>query len=246
MIKRYVSLSVMFTMAVTSHVHAQQVGSPPAEKEAGPWSGKAALGYLATSGNTESSSLNSAFTVAYTRNRWAHSLEASAIKAAEDDETSAEAYGLGWKTEFNMTDRDFLFGRVNWRKDRFSGYEQQLSESAGYGRRLIDTGVHFLNVEFGAGARQSDLLDGTTEEDFILRGGISYQWKFSETATFIQDITAESGAQNVYSESISAIKTRLMGDLGLVASYTIKNNSVVPPGSENSDTFAALSLEYAF
>lgn len=237
---------LVLAFAATTPSQAQQVGSPPAEKEKGPWSGKAALGFLATSGNTESSSLNSAFTVAYATGRWAHSLEAAAINASENDQTSAEAYALGWKTEFNMTERDFLFGRVNWRKDRFSGYEQQVSESVGYGRRLIDTGVHFLNVELGAGARQADLTDGTTEEDFILRGGITYQWKFSESAQFTQDFTAESGPENTYSESVSAVKTRLIGALALVASYTVRNNSVVPAGNENTDTFAAVSIEYAF
>ena len=166
MIKRHVSLSLLYALALTSQVHAQQVGSPPAEKQATPWSGKAALGYLATSGNTESSSLNSGFALAYTAGRWAHSLEASAIKASEDDATSAEAYSVGWKTEFNMTERDFLFGRVNWRKDRFSAYEQQLSESVGYGRRLIDTGVHFLNVELGAGAEE---LGGAQGALFVLQ-----------------------------------------------------------------------------
>jgi len=243
---RHAFLSSILAFAAAIPSQAQQVGSPPAEKEKGPWSGKAALGYLATSGNTESSSLNSAFTVAYATGKWAHSLEAAAIKASENDQSSAEAYALGWKTEFNMTERDFLFGRVNWRKDRFSGYEQQLSESVGYGRRLIDTGVHFLNVELGAGARQADLTDGTMEEDFILRGGINYQWKFSESAQFIQDFTAESGPENTYSESVSAVKTRLIGALALVASYTVRNNSVVPVGNENTDTFAAVSIEYAF
>lgn len=244
--RRHAFLSLMLAFAVTTQSQAQQVGSPPAEKEKGPWSGKAALGFLATSGNTDSSSLNSAFTIAFTKGRWAHSLELAAINASTHEQTSAEAYALGWKTEFNMTERDFLFARVNWRNDRFSGYEQQLSESVGYGRRLIDTGVHFLNAELGAGARQADLTDGTSEEDFILRGGINYQWKFSEFARFTQDVTAESGAENIYSESVSAIKTRLVGALALVASYTIKNNSVVPAGSENTDTFAAVSVEYAF
>jgi putative salt-induced outer membrane protein len=244
--RRHAFLLLILAFAATKQSQAQQVGSPPAEKEKGPWSGKAALGFLTTGGNSESSSLNSAFTVAYATGRWAHSLEAVAINASQDDETSAEAYSLGWKTEFNMTERDFLFGRLSWRKDRFSGYEQQLSESVGYGRRLIDTGVHFLNVEIGAGARQADLTDDTAEEDFILRGGINYQWKFSEFAQFTQDFTAESGPDNVYSESVSAIKTRLIGALALVASYTIKNNSVVPVGSEKTDTFAALTIEYAF
>ena len=95
MIRRHVSLSLIIPLALTSQVHAQQVGSPPAEKQAEPWSGKAALGYLATSGNTESTSLNSGFTLAYATGRWAHSLEASAIKTSEDDATSAEAYALG-------------------------------------------------------------------------------------------------------------------------------------------------------
>jgi putative salt-induced outer membrane protein len=45
---------------------------------------------------------------------------------------------------------------------------------------------------------------------------------------------------------VSAIKTGLIGALALVASYTVKNNSDVPPGSEKTDTFTALSLEYAF
>jgi len=244
--RRHAFLSLMLAFAVTTQSQAQQVGSPPAEKEKGPWSGKAALGFLATGGNTDSSSLNSAFTIAFTKGRWAHSLEFAAVNASTDEQTSAEAYSLGWKTEFNMTERDFLFARVNWRNDRFSGYDQQLSESVGYGRRLIDTGVHFLNAELGAGARQADLADGTSEEDFILRGGINYQWKFSEFARFTQDFTTESGAENIYSESVSAIKTRLVGALALVASYTIKNNSVVPDGSENTDTFAAVSVEYAF
>jgi putative salt-induced outer membrane protein len=243
---RHAFLFVTFVLAATTEPRAQQVGSPPAEQEKGPWSGKAALGFLATSGNTESSSLNSAFTVAYATGRWAHSVEASAINSSEENETSAEAYGLGWKTEFNMTERDFLFGRVNWRKDRFSGYEQQMSESVGYGRRLIDTGVHFLNVEIGAGARQADLTDGTSEEDSILRAGINYQWRFSEFAQFTQDFTAESGAENTYSESVSAVKTRLIGSLALVASYTVRNNSVVPADTENTDTFGAVSVEYEF
>ena len=238
-----VVLLLLFPAAMQAK--AQQVGVPPAEPEQG-WSGKAALGYLATSGNTESSSLNSGFEIAYGVGRWTHSLEASAINAAQDDVTSAEAYMLGWKSEFNMTDRDFLFGRVDWRKDRFSGYEQQLTESLGYGRRVIDTGVHFLNAEIGVGGRQAELVDGTEEAEFIVRGGLSYQWKFSETAAFTQDFVVESGAQNTYGESISAIKTSLIGNLALVASYTIKRNSVVPLGSEKSDTFTALSLEYAF
>jgi putative salt-induced outer membrane protein len=241
---RVVLLLISFVTALRANAQ-EPTAAAAAESDKG-WSGKVALGYLATSGNTESSSLNSGFGVAYAVGRWLHGLELKAIYATEDEQTTAESYSAAWKSEFNLTDRDFLFGRVNWRKDRFSGYDQQLSESVGYGRRLIDTGVHFLNAEIGAGARQSDLVDGTSESDVILRAGVNYLWQFTETAAFTQDLITESGEENTYIESTTALRASLIGDLALVASYTIKNNSEVPAGSENTDRLTALSLEYAF
>lgn len=238
------ALGVLFTASVQAH--AQQVAGPPVEKEAGPWSGKAALGFLATSGNTESSNLNGGFAVAYSTGKWTHSLEASAVSTREEDVTTAEAYAAGWKSEYNVSEHNFLFARANWRQDRFSGYEQQLSQSVGYGRRLIDTGKHFLNAELGGGARQAELSDGTMEDEFIFRGGLNYQWKLNDTASFTQDLTSEHGSDNTYFEAVSAIKTKLFEHLALVASYTVKNNSQVPVDNENTDTFTALSIEYSF
>ncbi len=174
---------------------------PPAaqaedEEEEGPWSGKAAFGYLATSGNTENSNLNSSFEVGYRTGDWQHGLEAFAIHTSENNVTTAEAYELGWKSERNLTEHDFLFGRIDWRKDKFSGYDTQLSESIGYGRRLIGGNAHRLNVEIGLGVRQSELSDGTEEEEIIARGGLIYKWVFSETAEFNQDFVVESGDKN--------------------------------------------------
>ena len=216
------------------------------EEPEGPWSGKATLGYLATSGNTENSTLNAGFEVGYKAGNWAHLFNAAAINASESEVTSAEAYDVGWKSERNLTDKDFLFGRLSWRKDRFSGYDTQISETVGYGRRLIDTDKHKLNAEIGAGARQSELQDGTKEDETIFRGGMYYKWLFSETAEFRQDLTVEGGNKNTYTESVTALSAKLMGNLALVASYTIKNNSDVPLLTEKTDTYTALSLEYKF
>ncbi len=210
------------------------------------WSGKATLGYLATSGNTENSTLNTAVEVGFATGAWAHSASAAAITAAENDVTTAEAYELGWKSERSLTDLDFLFGRLQWRKDQFGGYATQFSQTVGYGRRLIDTEVHKLNAEIGLGARQSELQSGFKESDTIARAGAYYAWTMSETATFTQDLTVEAGDVNTYLESVSAISAKLVGNLALVASYTIKHNTDVPPLTEETDTYTALSIEYTF
>ena len=214
-------------------------------KEEG-WSGKVNLGYLATSGNTENSSLNSAFGLEYDSEKWEHLFHMAAIRASENDETTAQAFEASWKSEYSVADDNYVFGRVKWSKDKFSGYDQQVSETVGYGRRILDTDVHQLSAELGIGAAQSDLRDGTSEDDFIGRAAANYKWVLNSTAEFQQDLSVESGADNTYMESVSAIKTTLIGSLSLVASYTIKSNSQVPEGTAKTDTFTALSLEYRF
>ena len=103
-----------------------------------------------------------------------------------------------------------------------------------------------MSEGIGAGAGNSELNEGTKEDDAIFRGGIDYRWKFSETAEFTQNFVLESGEVNNYFESVSALRAHLLGRMALIASYTIKNNSEVPLGAQKTDTFTALSLEYGF
>ena len=233
----------VWILAPLALVAAQAAGAAEGE---GPWEGKATLGYLATSGNSDSLSVNAGAEVGYTAGRWHHVAEVSAIGAQQEEETTAEAYKAVWRSEYSFSETDYLYGRLRWQKDKFSGYDQQITESVGYGRRLLDNDRHTLNAEVGVGARQSDLRDGTSEEEVILRGALDYTWQFSETAEFGQDFSVESGSENTFIESVSEVKATLVGKLALVASYTIRRNTTVPAGSEKTDTFTALSLEYAF
>ncbi len=217
-----------------------------ADDEESPWAGRVSFGYLATSGNTENSNLKTSFEVGYSPGQWAHLLNGLAIYATENNATTSEAYLLGWKSERNFSEKNFLFGRLDWRKDRFSTYEKQFSQTVGYGRRLISGATHNLSVEVGAGARQSDLVIGTSENEIIFRGGLSYTWTLSETAEFTQDMAVEAGDKNTYVESRTAVSARLVGSLALVASYTVKHNTDVLPITEKTDTYTALSLEYLF
>lgn len=217
-----------------------------AAEEESPWSGALSLGYLSTSGNTDTTSYNTSFGVGYTRDKWKHAFDAAAIGADDGPNTTAEAYQAGWKSEYNFTEHDFIFGTVDWRKDRFSGVDQQISEAVSYGRRLLDTPAHQLSVGLGVGHRQADLADRTSESGGIGRGSIDYNWIFSETAGFDQNIIVESGSDNTYIESVSAVRAKLLGDFALVLSHTIKQNSDVPLGSEKIDRLSAVSIEYAF
>ena len=169
-----------------------------------------------------------------------------AINSSQDNVTTAESYRLGWTSNWELSPRSYAFGRLDWRDDRFAGFREQFSQTLGYGRHVVDTEAHTLDLELGVGAKQLDAADGTTDEDIIVRGDLGYVWRFSETSEFSQKLLVESGSTNTFLESVTAVKARLIGELALVASYTVRNNSDVPAGSEKTDTFSALSLEYLF
>ncbi len=90
------------------------------------------------------------------------------------------------------------------------------------------------------------MSDNTSESGVIGTLGLDYVWTFSETSNFEQNIGVETGSDNTYLESVSAIRAKLLGDLAIVLSYTVRNNSDVPVGNEKTDKFTAISLEYAF
>ena len=73
-----------------------------------------------------------------------------------------------------------------------------------------------------------------------------FVWALSETAEFKQALVVEAGGDNTFSESLTELSAKLVGNLALVASYRVRHNSDVLPLTEKTDTRTALSLEYLF
>ena len=209
-------------------------------------SGKVALGYLATSGNSDSENLSLGFSGDYYTEVWHHNLEGRAIQASTSGVTTAEAYGLAWQSDRDFGEKSYMFARAAWDKDEFSGYDQQIREVVGYGRHFIDTERHKLNGEIGTGLRQSDLRDGTSDDESIVRLSADYAFQLSDTAEFEQLFGIESGSDNTYTESVTRLTADVWTNLAIVLSYTVKRNSDVPVGTVKKDTFTAVSLEYSF
>ena len=232
-----------------------------------PWSGKVALGYLASSGNTDTTALNFNGDVNYEVGKWHHLLLGRAIVKTDSNESTAESYKAAYEIKYDLSARTYLFGLLDYNNDRFSSYDQQIFEVGGVGRRFIITDKHELNGDLGIGASQSDFRDcksddvlagacvigppqtapfGTSENEVTYRISGDYKWQMSETASFVQKLSINIGSSNTYTESVSELRAGIVGDIALLLSYTIKNNSDVAPGTEKRDTYTAISLEYAF
>lgn len=211
-----------------------------------PIEGAASFGYLSTSGNTDSTNVNAAFSLTYHRPIWDHDFALSAVRADNAGATTAEAYTANYSARRDFGDKSYLVAGLAWQQDKFSSYDSQTSETIGYGRHLIMNESHVLNGELGLGARQADLRDGSSEDEAIARGALDYTWTISDTTSFSQGLIVESGSSNTSTEALSEIRARIIGNIALVLSLRIKNNSHVLPGIDKTDRFTAISLEYAF
>lgn len=238
------TLCVVLLLCLAAPAFAQ---APAPAAATDPLVGSASLGYLATSGNTDSTNANGSFKVTWDLDGpWKHDWTALLISARTNGVTTAESYSAGYKAQRDFSETGYLFFSADWREDLFSGFDRQVSQAIGYGRRVIDSERHMLALEAGAGARQADVTTGEELNEAIVRGGLDYLFTISETSEFSQKLLIEQGEDNRYTQSTSSLKTRVVGNIALVFSYVIKSNSDVPVGIENTDRFTSLALEYAF
>lgn len=237
--KRYLLLNLIPVLCVTTLAQA-------VEFRGSEWTGAGEFGYLATSGNTDTQSLSAKLGLTNERARWRHTLGLEATNNADNDVTTAERYAANWQSDYKLSEIDYLFGRLSYETDKFSGYDYRTSETLGYGRRVLKTDNMTLDLEAGAGARQSKLETGGNENEAILRLAGKYAWQISPTSKFTQELSSDIGADATISKSVTALQTDIVGNLAMKLSYTVEHTSAVPVGVEKTDTETMASLVYKF
>jgi putative salt-induced outer membrane protein len=210
------------------------------------WQGSVSLGYLATTGNTNTRSLNGQVLAGYRSDPWQDMLSFQALKSSQNGMTTAENYDLNGQSDYSITANNYMFGMLDYLRDTFSGYQRRTSEILGYGHRLLATDTQQLDVEAGAGLRQTLDTDNTSDSGLVEMLAASYLWKFTEKSNFSENLSVVHGTDSTFTQSVTALTTNLAGDFALSMSYTVKHNSSAPPGFKNSDTITAISLVYTF
>jgi len=211
------------------------------------WKGEGELGYTATSGNTDSENLNASLGVSRQANKWKHAASIASIRSETDDEVSADSLVLKEKSEYALSEKSYAFGQLRYEDDEFSGYERQTSVSFGAGSRFVETERHLLDLSAGLGYRSlKESGTGDETEEGIVTANLNYEYKISESATFSEAITVESGDENTFVESATSLKAKIDGNLATKISYLVKHNSDVPDGTDKSDEIVTVSLVYGF
>lgn len=211
------------------------------------WNGEGDLGFSQVSGNSESETLTAALKLGYdTEAKWKHLLELNAFNSSQDGERSAESYGLTFNSDYAVSENTYAFGNLRYVTDKFSGYDSQTALTAGIGRNFIDDGVTLFTGKLGAGYRMSDLNTGESEDEAIGTAEVTYNRVLTPTTNFESQVLTEAGSENTYVEGSAAVKVSMTDSLALRVAYTAKHNTEVPEGTEKTDHFTSVSVNYTF
>lgn len=217
-----------------------------ADRDEGPWSGEFDLGASAKTGNTRSTNLLAKLRLVYQGDLWDHRLRLDALRKTDSGDRTAERYLAQFQSNYELTDRSYLFGVVRGEWDEFGGFDYQTSLSGGYGYRAWMSDRGSLDLEAGPGVRRSRSDDGAAETEMVARFRGDLNVKIGEHSEFGQEVNVITGGDNTQTEAITSVTTRVTGRLGLRFSFTVVNNTDVPPDTRKTDTTTAASVVYTF
>lgn len=210
------------------------------------WKGEAELGFISTSGNTNTETLNAKAKVSHEREKWKHTVVAEATRASDNEVITAQRYFLSGKTDYKYSKRSYIFGLLNYEDDRFSGYDYQASLIFGYGRKLINKDTLKLDAELGLGTRHNETDEGEKSDEGVLYGAMELDWKISKSASFNEKLTVEQGEDATTTKSVTGLKAKINSHLASKITYTVKHTSDVPDDVEKTDRETAITLVYNF
>jgi putative salt-induced outer membrane protein len=217
----------------------------PAESR---WAGSLGLAYLATSGNSDTSSFGLDFKLAREPDPWGVEVFASFERADQDGERTAERYFTGIRGQRELSQRWQLFTGLTGERDRFAGFDLEMVIEAGTTYKVLLGPVHDLSFDLGATWTDIDRMEPEPSDSFIGAVlGLAYSWKISDNAAFTQGLMYypnfdDSGDWRATSET--GIEASISSRLAIRLSYGVRYRHEPIGERDSTDTTTKASLVF--
>jgi putative salt-induced outer membrane protein len=221
--------------------------------------GDVELGYLYTTGNTDSFAirLNSELVhdLEYFRNRY--QLQGLIQKnnvldkttGVKEQKTTANRYSITSQSNYKIvTGRETVFGRGAYLHDKFGAFTEQASLVVGYGNRLYEKQASYLDLETGPGYGHQESSNGKRKTGALWYLSANLDYALNENSKFRQTLEGSMSlnGQNSVFLSRSSITAKLIDKLSMRLNYVLKYNSQPEEKREGLETETSASIVYTF
>ncbi|MES2607044.1 MAG: DUF481 domain-containing protein, partial [Pseudomonadota bacterium] len=189
-----------------------------------------AVGYVGTTGNTDTKTFNTEILLTLRSDPWTHNAKFQALAAQENSTSKAERYFLEEKSDYALDAQQYLFGKGSYLDDRFSGYDYQATVAGGYGRYLIRDENLTLEAFGGPGYRQNAISTASSEGEAILSLGQKLEWTISDSSKFVQSLNSDIGDDLTLTVFEMGLVSQIIDRIATKIAFQARNLSEVPVG----------------
>ncbi|HAM34913.1 MAG TPA: hypothetical protein DEB40_13260 [Elusimicrobia bacterium] len=220
------------------------------EPQARKWKEQAEFSMVSTNGNSKATTVSAKNSLGYDFSSLSKlETQAGALGSRSQETVTAEQYYASEQVSYKVSDRNYIFEKYRWNRDRFAQVAHRHEISAGVGRELWKTPKDLLIGEAAPGYFNEQRMDAPRKDYASGRLYAKYAHQFSATAQLSQDAeylqSLQLGKDNRLSAetALTAILTKF---LSCKVSYVWKHDSRPAPGVRKDDTITAVALIATF
>ena len=251
--KRTAILSLaILALCVAARPATAQDAAPAADAAAPPepaWAVKLGLSYLATSGNSDTSSLGFDAGVVKRPEPWGVELTAQFNSAEQDGQKTAERYFAGVRATRAWTDRWDAFVGLSAEQDEFSGIDLRGLVEAGVVYHALLGPRHKLDLDVALTWTDEDRVPPNVDDSWI--GGLlgaRYELAVSDSAAFSQQLryypNLDDGG-DWRADSVTALTAAINQQLAVRLSHEIRYRNQPIGAIDDTDTTSKVSLVWS-
>lgn len=206
------------------------------------------LGYGATTGTTNTRTLNSRDRVRYGKRLWRYTGRLSYNYVKSAGQVSANRVDINAKVARYLSGEKENFFLLAFRYDRnpFDGYRHYQVESVGAGHRIVRHGDMRLTAEGGVGFRQNFFLAGGSQNVPAVRVALNYRWKVGYKSIFSERLETLASTTGTLVSTTTGLTTPIHGSLALKMSEIVDHYTSPPAGFTSTSTYTTVDLIDSF
>ena len=243
------TLLTLVVLAVAAQAFAENapVSAAPAAKN---WKDSAEVSIVATNGNSKTQTTSGKELFSYQFDKQTGlDVDGGGLGAKSNGVVSAEQYFAGEKVTRKLDERNYLFEKYRWDRNRFAGVAHRHEISLGAGRELWKTPKDLLIGELAPGYLNEERIHDKRKSFASARAFSKYTHDFSATAHFGQSaeyIQSLADKRDARLKTETSVTAALSSVFSIKNSYTWLHDSRPPVGTTKNDEIFSLALLASF
>jgi putative salt-induced outer membrane protein len=165
---------------------------------------------------------------------------ASYLRGVKDDLLNLDRASVNLRDEYTFSGRTFVFGQVDYVRDKFKEIIFFWAPTGGFGYKLVDAESTMFQLDAGAGGVIERNPGISAQKTGSITAGQRFSHKFSSSASFTQSLSS-IWKTNDFGDSLTnfsaSITTTFVGSLQLKLEFLdIYKNKPANPALKKNDT----------